>query len=134
MTARRGLAAHGPRALRFAAVGVANTAIDMALFAVLYYLAGWAVLPAHIAGFLVAATNSYLMNKTWTFADDSRGRAALVKGIGFLAVAGVGLALSSATIWLVAGLVPVLVAKVLAIVASFLWNYIASHLLVFRGA
>ncbi len=127
------LAAHGPRAFRFALVGVANTAIDMALFAGLFFWADWPLLASHVAAFLVAATNSYLMNKTWTFADGSRGRAAWVKGVGFVAVAAVGLALSSLTIWLAASVVPVMVAKALAIVASFAWNYAASAKLVFRG-
>ena len=131
---RARLAAHGPRAIRFAIVGVANTAIDMALFAALFVWAGWALLPAHIAAFLVAATNSYLMNKAWTFADGSRGRAAWVKGFGYLAVATAGLGLSSLTIWLAALVVPVMAAKGLAIIASFAWNYLASSALVFRPA
>ncbi len=130
---RTRLAAHGPRAFRFALVGIANTAIDMALFAALFYWVGWGLLPAHIAAFLVAATNSYLMNKAWTFADGTRGRAAWIKGIRYVAVATVGLGLSSLTIWLAAFVVPVMVAKVLAIVASFAWNYAASATLVFRG-
>ena len=129
---RTRLAAHGPKAIRFAIVGVANTAIDMALFAALFYWAGWALLPAHVAAFLVAATNGYLMNKTWTFADGSRGRAAWMKGIGYIAVATVGLGLSSLTIWLAAQAVAVLAAKALAILASFFWNYLASTALVFR--
>ena len=129
---RARLASHGPRAFRFAVVGVANTAIDMALFAVLFYWAGWAFLAAHVLAFLVAATNGYLMNKAWTFADTSSGRTAWLKGVGYVAVATVGLCLSSLTIWLAAQVMAVIAAKMLAILASFAWNYMASSSLVFR--
>ncbi len=118
---------------RFAVVGVINTGIDLAVFAVLHFEAGVGLMPAHVAGFLVAATNSYLLNKLWTFRDTSRGRVAVRRGIGFLAVAAGGLAVSSAIVWVCHWVVPALLAKLAGIVGSFAWNYWASSRLVFRG-
>jgi hypothetical protein len=58
---------HGGRMLRFAVVGVANTAIDVALFSFLYYAQGWPPLWANSAGYAAGLANSYLCDHLWTF-------------------------------------------------------------------
>ena len=118
---------------RFAVVGVVNTGLDLAVFAALHFGAGVALMPAHVAGFLIAATNSYLLNKIWTFRDPSRGGVALRRGLGFLMVAAGGLAVSSAIVWLAHFVMPAMAAKLAAVVGSFAWNYWASSRLVFRA-
>ncbi len=128
----RSLAKHGARPLRFALVGVVNTGIDVGVFAILFYGFGWALLLANAASFIIAVANSYALNKAWTFKDTSRGRAAVRRGLAFLAVAVVGLGLASVTIWLAALAVPAILAKLAAVGVSFAWNYWASARFVFR--
>lgn len=126
------LATHGGPILRFAVVGCLNAGIDLAVFAGLFYLAGWPALAAHAAGFSLAVINSYLLNKRWTFQDRSRaGEAWRRAGLFFLVALG-GLGLSSLAIWLAMAWIPALAAKLLAIGVTFVWNYAISRRLVFR--
>jgi putative flippase GtrA len=53
--------------IRFSLVGVVNTLVHFCVFYVLYSWADFYHLLASAAGFCVAVTNSYLMNKFWTF-------------------------------------------------------------------
>jgi putative flippase GtrA len=125
---------HGARIIRFAAVGVANTAIDFALFALLYYVALLPLLAANAGAYGVAVVNSYLLNKYWTFGDTSRGRTAALRGLLFIALNLVGLALASAFIWLLALILHPLAAKAGSIVVTFVWNYWSNHRFVYTEA
>ncbi len=117
------------RLVRFAIVGVANTAIDFAVFAGLFYLLHWPLLAAHTAGFAVAVVNSYVCNKTWTFGDRRPSR--IVDGARFLLVAVCGLATGSVVIAVAAQVMPPLAAKACAVAATFVVNYWASARYVF---
>lgn len=117
------------RLVRFAIVGVANTAIDVSVFAILFYGLHWPLLPAHAAGFAVAVVNSYVCNKAWTFGD--RRPSWIVDGARFLLVAICGLATGSLVIALAAEIMPVLAAKACAVAATFVVNYWASARYVF---
>jgi putative flippase GtrA len=55
-----------PRAARYGAVGVANVAIDFALYALLVTLGVWYPL-AKALSLTVATANGYYVNRTWTF-------------------------------------------------------------------
>lgn len=117
------------RLIRFAIVGVVNTAIDFSIFAVLYYLLHWPLLAAHAAGFMLAVVNSYVCNKTWTFGDRRPSR--MEDGVKFLLVAICGLVTGSAVIALAAQFMPALAAKACAVAATFVVNYWASARYVF---
>lgn len=117
------------RLVRFAIVGVANTAIDFSIFAALFYLVGWPLLAAHATGFAVAVVNSYVCNKTWTFGDRRPSR--LQDGAKFLLVALCGLVTGSAVIAVAAQVMPALAAKACAVAATFAVNYWASARYVF---
>lgn len=117
------------RLVRFAIVGIANTAIDFGVFAVLFYVLRWPLLAAHASGFAVAVVNSYVCNKTWTFGDPRPSR--IVDGFRFLLVAICGLATGSAVIALAAQIMPALAAKACAVAATFVVNYWASARYVF---
>ncbi len=113
-------------------VGAVNTAVDISLFAVFFYVLDWHLLLANAGGFIVAVTVSYVLNKTWTFADPSRGREAVRRGLAFMAVAVGGLGIGSLAIWLAALVVPPILAKFASIGATFLWNFTVSRRWVFR--
>lgn len=125
---------HGARIIRFAMVGVANTAIDFALFALLYYVALMPLLAANAAAYSVAVVNSYLLNKYWTFGDPSRGRTAALRGMLFVVLNLVGLMLASAVIWVLAQFLHPLVAKAGSIAVTFAWNYWSNHKFVYAEA
>ncbi len=121
------------QAARFAMVGAVNTAVDLGLFSIFFYVLAWPLLLANAGGFTVAVCVSYFLNKTWTFADDSRGREALQRGLAFGAVALGGLAIGSLAIWLAAQVLIPILAKIASIGVTFAWNFTVSRRWVFRS-
>ena len=121
------------QASRFALVGLVNTGIDLAFFSLFFFVLGWHLLLANAGGFVIAASCSYLMNKTWTFADSSAGGEAVRRGAAFLAVATGGLAIGSLIIWLAAMVLPPLLAKLTSMGGTFLWNFTVSRRWVFKA-
>lgn len=117
--------------IRYATVGVFNTAIDFGLLNLFLYL-GFPILPANTLAFLTAATNSYFWNKHWTFGDKTgRWQTQLPVYIFVLAV---GLALSNGAVYIFTvrlGL-DVNLVKFLAIAMIASWNFLAPKLLIFR--
>ena len=122
------------QATRFALVGAFNTGVDLMFFALFFYVLEWHLLAANAGGFVIAATCSYVLNKTWTFADRSVGGQAIRRGVAFLAVATGGLAIGSLVIWLAAMVLPPMLAKLTSIGGTFLWNFTVSRRWVFRVA
>jgi len=124
---------HGGRLVKFAVVGVANTAIDFGVFLLLFYGLGWALLVANTLAWGAGVTNSYLVNSRWTFHDPARrdrpARAAL-----FVAFNLCGLLLANAVIWTLALVVPAWLAKIGAIGATLICNYWSSQRFVFTRA
>jgi putative flippase GtrA len=56
--------------IRFAIVGIANTLIHLTvLFILVNYFSVWYILSSFLA-FLVAVTNSFILNTLWTFKKD----------------------------------------------------------------
>jgi len=129
---RRAVHRHGVRGTRFAIVGALNTGIDIGVFTVAFYGLDWPLLVANTAGFVLGVGNSYILNKVWTFGDRSTGREAWTRGLVFLATSLIGLALGSLSIWLLAKVMPAILAKIATVGVTFLWNYWASSRFVFR--
>ena len=113
-------------------VGAVNTAVDVGLFAIFFYVLSWPLLLANAGGFIVAVCVSYFLNKTWTFGDSSQGREAFRRGLAFVAVALGGLAIGSLAIWLAAQVLPPILAKLASVGATFAWNFTVSRRWVFR--
>ncbi|MGE3936066.1 MAG: GtrA family protein [Rhodospirillaceae bacterium] len=131
---RQSLATHGPSFVRFATVGLVNLAIDMAIFSALHFGLGVALIPANTVAFVVAVTNSFFMNRQWTFAD-RRGNGRLAYQVPmFFALNTVGLGISTATVWCMALVVHVLIAKCAAVVVTCVWNYTATRRFVYGGS
>jgi putative flippase GtrA len=120
------------KATSFALVGVVNTAIDLAVFLAAYHLLQVPLIPANVMAWLVAVSFSYVMNSTITFAAES-GRQLRWRDYATFAASGVvGVIANTTTLVLASYVVPVLVAKFLAIGVSFLVNFTLSHFVVFR--
>jgi len=120
------------KATSFALVGVVNTVIDLAVFLAAYNLLGLNLVVANVLAWFVAVTFSYVMNSTITFAAES-GRKLRWRDYGAFAGSGViGVIANTTTLVLASYVVPVLVAKLMAIGVSFLVNFTLSHFVVFR--
>lgn len=117
--------------IKFAVVGVSNTAIDIGLLNLLLYF-HWNTILANTVAFLIAAVNSFLWNKYWTFGDtkgDWREQLPF-----YLIIVTVGVGISDAFIYylsLIFGL-DVNIVKILSIGVVFLWNFLAPKFLIFR--
>jgi putative flippase GtrA len=145
------------KAMSFALIGLINTAVDYSVFLLAraaYERSAAAVsafaalaascrcgapptlllIAANMTSWIVAVSGSYVMNSSITFAAES-GRRLRWGHYGAFIVAGiVGLIANTATLVVAAQvlLLPVYLAKGLAILASFIVNFLLSHFIVFR--
>lgn len=117
------------RFLRFLAVGVGNTLIDIICFFILtwcgiYYLA------AQIVAYSVGVINSFYCNRVWTFRVTSRSK---VQVIRFLIINLLSLGLSSLLILLCYDVChqSLWLSKIIATCGGTLLNYIGADLWVF---
>ena len=120
------------KAISFAMVGVVNTAIDFSIFWTTVHFLGWPLVPANVLAWLVAVSFSYAMNSFITFGPES-GRMLRWRDYATFAASGVaGMVASTATLFALSYVLPVLVAKLLSIAVSFVVNFSLSHFVVFR--
>lgn len=143
------------KAVSFALVGVVNTFVDAGVFFLAYAAmtsapaslrafetasglcgcgsaADLTLIAANLMGWAVGVTGSYLLNTTFTFAAES-GRTLRLRDYGVFAASGVlGAIANTATLVLVAQVMPVWFAKGCAILVSFVVNFTMSHFVVFR--
>jgi putative flippase GtrA len=151
---RRGLSL---KAASFAMVGVVNTLVDYGVFLVARAVlsgsaAGLAAIGslndfcqcsnatattlviANLISWSVAVTGSYVMNASITFAAESGRQLRLRAYLTFVASGIAGLLTNTAALLFAAEvlLLPVWLAKAVAILASFVVNFSLSHFVVFR--
>ena len=120
------------KAASFALVGVVNTTIDYGVFLAGYYLLNLPLVPANVLAWLVAVSGSYVMNSYVTFAAES-GRELRWRAYLTFVASGIAGVITNTTVLVIASYwVPVVLAKLLAIGASFLVNFSLSHFVVFR--
>ena len=145
------------KAISFAMIGVVNSAVDYGVFLIARALldgsAAAMALFASVSGFcacgsagaisliatnalswIVAASGSYVMNSTITFAAESGRRLRWRSYFAFVASGFTGWIANTATLLVAAEvlLLPVWLAKLVAILASFMVNFLLSHFVVFR--
>lgn len=130
---------------KFFIVGILNTGLDFLVLNFLMWMTqaykGTPIIIFGTIAFCVAVTNSYFLNKYWTFGDKSREQAPQ-QFVKFLSVAIVGLILNSSIIYFITtlinpifGLSPVLwanFAKVIATGTVLAWNFAGYKLFVFK--
>jgi len=138
-----------PQFIRFFCVGLLNTTIDFAVLNFLIYLTGKSsgvYFPVFKSvSFIVAVTNSYFMNKYWTFksfdnnANNSTKTGEFLKFLGIYIIGG-GINVGVATyvvnyISAPIGFSPVLWANVgafFAVAFTLTWNFIGLKFIVFK--
>lgn len=116
---------------KFGIVGCSGLVID---FAVTYFLkenVGLNQYLANILGFSFAVINNYLINRFWTF--NGKNAKVSYQILRFLAISLIGLCLNTAFIFLLQLMsCPFYVAKLIAIVLVFAWNYTTNALITFK--
>lgn len=126
--------------VRFVLVGIANTLVDFSVLIFLVSIVGLASAPANIISTSCALVISYILNKKAVFGDtDTDNRRQLVL---FISVTLVGIWLIQTVIlvsveqllqqWVGAGLGILIMAKMVGIVASLVWNFFWYSKVVFR--
>ena len=120
--------------IRFALIGILNTGIDYVIYLVLTRYVEWfdenKVAATSIA-FIIAATNSYFLNKIWTFKDKSKEVG--TQYIKFFAVSVVGFGLNAIIFYFLLrfGLYDIF-AKVLTTGVVLFWNFLANKFWTFK--
>lgn len=129
------------KAASFASVGAVNAAIDFAVFWVAVQQFDVPLIPANVMSWLVAVSNSYVMNSFITFARESNRQIDLRSYFKFLGAGLAGLAINTTVLVTAVELTPQLIAdpvlqlaaaKATAILAAFLVNFSLSYYVVFR--
>jgi dolichol-phosphate mannosyltransferase len=117
--------------VKFCVVGASGYVVNLAVYTLLLKAAGFHYVPAAIGSFLVAVTNNYLWNRTWTFRHQ-RGHLVL-QGMRFLVVSTLALGANLVVLHLLvrAGLGEV-VAQAIAIVLVTPVNFVGNKLWSFR--
>src|SRR5262245_63487484 len=77
------------KAVSFASIGVVNATIDFSVFTFAHYYLGWRIVLANTMAWIIAVTNSYVMNSLITFAAES-GRQLRVKDYAMFAASQAG--------------------------------------------
>ena len=121
------------KAVSFGLVGLVNLAIDFAIFSLGYFLLGLPIIAANVISWMVAVTNSYVLNSRITFAAESGGKLRVKDYLAFCLSQAGGLVANTATVFVASYFMPVLVGKVLAVGTGFLVNFSLSHFVVFRA-
>ena len=120
------------KAISFAFVGVINTVIDFSIFWTAATYLAWPLIPANILAWLLAVSFSYAMNSFTTFGHESGGILRWRDYGTFIASGVVGMVGSTATLFALSFVLPVLAAKLISILVSFVVNFSLSHFVVFR--
>lgn len=117
---------------KYCLVGVSGTAIDLGALYLLVEYAGLPVIPAAILSFLLAVTNNFIFNKTWTFKNKSKNYRKLY--IKFLIVATVGLGLTVSFMHLFVNVFEIwyMLAKLMTSAIVLTWNFLGNKLWTFR--
>jgi putative flippase GtrA len=120
------------KAMSFGLIGCVNATVDFIVFSIGHLYVGLPIIPANLISWCVAVTNSYILNSMITFAAESGRRLSFKSYVAFVATQVGGLIANTLTVFVASYFIPVLLAKLLAIGASFVVDFTLSHLLVFR--
>lgn len=122
---------HPRRFTKFCTAGLLSAVIDFGILAILVEVFDVAILPANAISFCLAATNSYFINKYWTFNDLSREHAKQFSK--FFLISTIGLGLNSLLMWIAVSFgIWYFAAKAVIVVIVAFWNYFANHIWTFN--
>lgn len=116
----------GVKAFRFAVVGIVNTVVDMAVFALLV-TESFAPLFANLLAWLVAVSFSYALNSRWSF--DRCEQLSEARSFGRFITLGalISLGVSSGAIAVLTETIGLWPAKILGVAVAAVLNFIAAR-------
>jgi putative flippase GtrA len=119
--------------IKFAVVGVLNSAIQYLVFLFLYSLTGTQYLLASIIGYVAGMINSYILNRRWTFG--SRNQKLLTELSRFVAVNLISLGVNLGLLFLLVstGVMVPQWAQIFAIIGSTLVNFVLNKVWTFAA-
>ena len=129
----RRLQGSGPIAqfIKFAVVGVLNSAIQYVVFLFLYSFTGTQYLLASIIGYIAGMTNSYVLNRRWTFRSRNQKRLSELSRFVIVNLISLGVNLGLLFLLVSSGVMVPQWAQVLAIVGSTLVNFVLNKVWTF---
>jgi dolichyl-phosphate beta-glucosyltransferase len=118
--------------LRYSIVGVLGTAIDVGSLYVFVNFLNIPIMFATGIAFLLAVTNNFFLNKTWTFKHPSKNYRKLY--IKFLSIALVGLSLTLSSMYILVYPLAMnyIIAKLLTSLIVLTWNFLGNKLWTFQ--
>jgi putative flippase GtrA len=120
------------KGVSFAMIGLVNTGIDFGVFTFTYYYLGWHIFVANPLAWLMAVSNSYVLNSMITFAAETGRRLSPRAYFKFILSQAGGLIANTTTVFVLSYFMPAWMAKIPAIGASFIVDFTLSYLVVFR--
>ena len=117
--------------VKFGIVGISNTLITFAVYTLLLEVFGVWYLAASAIGFLVGATNGFLLNRRWTFADHVGDSLTPVRW-GIVQTAGLGMNLGLLYLLVHDAGIDELIAQALATVAVTVSTFLVNRAWTFR--
>jgi len=121
------------QAFKFAIVGVVNTLINLVVLYIFTEFLGVYYLVSAVFAFIVAVTNSFILNKIWTFKEDIKHKAAS-RYVKFIIVSIVALVVNLVFLWVMVEYFKMwyMFAQVLAVILNFLINFFGNKIWTFR--
>jgi len=130
---------------KYALVGIANTAVDFGILNLLAWVIGkyegGIVGILNVVSFIVAVIHSYFWNKFWTFENKKKVNT-VIQFIQLVIVSIIGMLINTVIVYAMSTLVQpacglgpkawLNIAKVIATIASLIWNFIGYKLIVFK--
>jgi putative flippase GtrA len=118
----------------YALVGVVNNVVDFSVFLAGHALLGLPLVAANASSWIVSISGSYMLNSTITFATETGRKLRWSAYFAFVASGIVGWLTDTAALLVAVEvlLLPVWLAKLLAIMAGFIVNFSMSNFVVFR--
>jgi putative flippase GtrA len=122
------------KAAVYALIGIVNTTVDYGVFLAAHVVFGLPLIAANALSWMVSISGSYMLNSTITFAAESGRKLRWSAYFTFVAAGLAGWLANTAALLVAAEvlLLPVWLAKLAAIMASFIVNFSMSHFVVFR--
>ena len=96
-------------------IGLVNTGIDFGVFTFTYYYLGWHILVANPIAWLMAVSNSYVLNSMITFAAETGRRLSVKAYITFILTQAGGLIANTTTVFALSYFMSAWMAKIPAI-------------------
>jgi len=112
-------------------VGVTNTVIDMAAYLLFTRVFGVFYLLANILAFIISSTNSYFLNRIFTFKSSQNKK---MEYSLFLTILLIGLGLAEIILYFCVSQLGAsdIIAKCTAIIIVLFWNFFGSKFFVFK--